>query len=358
MQTYQIDYLRMRRLLPFLGAMLFFFFLLSCSDSDDYFALGSKEQREEFRLLQRMLNEEPEDSPRHGVLVQQIARELLSAGSPERMRVFLTDHVESHPDDPINGYYLYLVARSYDESEAAPVRRLYLRRVVRNYPDVEVDGRSTHRLALQELVELVDDPNEKVECYQQLLERFADELDEGELYYRLAKSHEAAGEWDRAYKAYREFVEYPETRIPGVPNVHRLVTQKLEFYDSDKEWTMNSLDDLVQEIKRAIYLQNTPLLLQYRAGTGFFTMSWEQQEADFNSRIDSFDIGAFLRRSRVSFASDLDISSNAKEAYLRTWGWSHRIPVWYLYFRRVNYPADPEVHGDWEWAGIYFGDSL
>lgn len=347
----------MGRLAPLL-LLILFGTLVACSESEEYFTVGSKAERQELALLQRMLEEEPKDSPRHSVLVQQIARKLLAAGSPEKMRIFLTEHVQSHLEDPVNGYYLYLVARSYDEAEAAPVRRIYLRRLLRNYPDVEVDGSSTHLLALQELVDLVDDPDERVSYYRQLLDRFSDELDPGELYYRLAESHEAAGEWDEAYRAYREFLTYPETRIPGVPKVHREVRQKLAFYDSGKEWTMDNLDGLVDEIKRAIYLQNTPLLLQYRARTGFFTMSWEQEESDFNSRIETFNIGAFLRRSRVSFASDLHISSNAQEAYLRTWGWSHRIPVWYLYFRRVNYPADPEVHGDWEWGGIYFGESL
>jgi tetratricopeptide (TPR) repeat protein len=347
----------MRSVAPVL-LLLLLLSLVGCGESGDYFAVGTKEDRQELRLLRQMLQEEPEDSPRHSVLVQQIARKLLAAGSPEKMRIFLTEHVQSHLDDPVNGYYLYLVAGSYEEAEAAPVRRMYLRRVLRNYPDVQVEGSSTHLLALQELVELVEEPEERVSYYRQLLERFSHRLDPGELYYRLAESHEAAGEWDEAYQAYREFLNYPETRIPGVPKVHREVRQKLAFYDSGKEWTMNNLDDLVGEIKRAIYLQNTPLLLRYRAGTGFFTMSWEQEESDFNSRIDSFNIGAFLRRSRVSFASDLHISSNAQEAYLRTWGWSHRIPVWYLYFRRVDYPADPEVHGDWEWGGIYFGESL
>lgn len=357
MQTYRIDCTGMRRVILLLGAVVVLLFF-GCSDSDDYFSVGTKKQQEELRLLQRMLEEEPNDSPRHSVLVQQIARKLLSAGNPERMRIFLTEHVQSHLDDPINGYYLYLVARSYNEQEEAPVRRIYLRRVLRNYPNVEVDGQYTHLLALQELVRIVDDPDERVGYYRQLLDRFGEQLDEGELYYRLAKSHEAAGEWNEAYVAYREFLNYPDTKISGVPNVHREVRQKLAFYDSGKEWTMTNLDDLVQEIKRAIYLQNTPLLLRYRAGTRFFTMSWEQEESDFNSSVDTFNIGAFLRRSRVSFASDLHISSNAQEAYLRTWGWSHRIPVWYLYFRRVNYPADPEIHGSWEWAGIYFGESL
>jgi len=24
----------------------------------------------------------------------------------------------------------------------------------------------------------------------------------------------------------------------------------------------------------------------------------------------------------------------------------------------VNFPADPKVHGNWEWAGIYFGEKM
>lgn len=343
---------------PLFFGLLLFALLTGCSQPESYFSVGSDDERQEISLLQQMLREEPEESPRHSVLVQQIARKLLAAGSPEKMRVFVTEHVQSHLDDPVNGYYLYLVAMSYTEEEEIPVRRMYLRRVLRNYPDVTVAGDSTHLLALQELAQIVDDPEERVGYYEELLTRFSDRLDPGELYYRLAKSLEEAGEWYAAYDAYRRFLEYPDTEIPGLPHVRRDVQQKLAFYDADKSWTMNEIDDLVGEIKRALWLQNTNLLLRYKAETGFFTMSWEQEETDFNSQIRSFNIGAFLRRSRVRFAEDLHISSNAQEAYLRTWGWSHRIPVWYLYFRKVDYPADPEVHGDWEWGGIYFGESL
>ena len=59
---------------------------------------------------------------------------------------------------------------------------------------------------------------------------------------------------------------------------------------------------------------------------------------------------------RIHYNRDLDRDSNTREAYLRTWGWSYRIKTWYLYFRRVHFPADPEIHGQWEWAGIYFGE--
>jgi len=48
--------------------------------------------------------------------------------------------------------------------------------------------------------------------------------------------------------------------------------------------------------------------------------------------------------------------SNSDEVFLRTWGWPVVVPVWHLYFRRVHFPADPAVHGRWEWVGVYYGD--
>ena len=58
------------------------------------------------------------------------------------------------------------------------------------------------------------------------------------------------------------------------------------------------------------------------------------------------------------YRADLEPYSNDSEAYLRTWGWSYRIRTWYLYFRKIEYPANPDINGRWEWAGIYFGERL
>ena len=86
-------------------------------------------------------------------------------------------------------------------------------------------------------------------------------------------------------------------------------------------------------------------------------MSWSQAEADEQVSL-VFDLGSFLHTSRVVADEKLDIDSNAGEAFLRTTRWSYRIPTWYLYFRKVDYPPDPEINGRWEWAGIYFGEKL
>jgi hypothetical protein len=91
-------------------------------------------------------------------------------------------------------------------------------------------------------------------------------------------------------------------------------------------------------------------------------MSWSQQdmaseeELEAPSSFDLASLGAFLQSSRVIADDQLDVYSNSGEAYLRTTNWNYFIPTWYLYFRRVNYPPDPEINGRWEWAGIYLGD--
>jgi hypothetical protein len=85
-------------------------------------------------------------------------------------------------------------------------------------------------------------------------------------------------------------------------------------------------------------------------------MSWKQDETDRNSQ-RSFNIRNFMVGRDIRFNQDIDESSSPNEAYLRTWGWG-QVTTWYFYFRKVDFPVDPEIHGKWEWAGIYYGEKL
>ena len=152
-------------------------------------------------------------------------------------------------------------------------------------------------------------------------------------------------------------MKYPDTTIRGYADAQRSVMNLLAFHNSNKSWTRENLDDLVKAIKSAIAARDSRSLTRLRAGVNFFAMSWEQDDSDANTQV-MFDLGSFLRGSKVSYARDLDSDSNAREAYLETWGWSYRVPTWYLYFRKIKYPGDPEINGRWEWAGIYFGEKL
>ncbi len=345
------------KLTAFLVTILVATGLTAFNSGSSYYVVGDRETSTELEKLFEVLNTEELDSRDRSVVIEQIAANLHRAGYPERMKVFLTEYVEAHRGDPYNGYYLFLVAQHYDSNAGAPVARHYYERLVTNYPDLKVRNNSIHFQALSRLVDIADDDNDRLEYYHQITERFPHKVELGKKYFYLARSYENLGRWDEAFDAYREFLRHPGTSIPGYPDARRDIKTRVGFYDSSRDWTRESLDDLVTDIKVALSRQNPSHLLRHRAKENFFAMSWEQQESDFNSRIE-FDIGTFMQRRPVRYSRDLEISSNAREAYLRTWNWSYRINTWYLYFRRVDFPADPEIHNNWEWAGVYFGEQL
>lgn len=291
-------------------------------------------------------------------VVERAARAVRETDGVDAMRAFLSNHVTRFPDDGNNGYYLTVVGDLYRDNRAYDLARQYYRRALLRYPDIRVRNVPTHKVAVNRLLTIVEEPRERIEYLHYLQDYYRDEIDRGLVAYNLGVAYEHAGRWDEAFESYRLFLALPHTRVPGDPSARQDITRRLAFYDSNRQWTHRNLDRLVASITAAIAAQNPAALLRYRAGENFFTMSWQQDETDANSDIPTFDIGAFLRRSRVRFSSELEVGSNANEAYLRTWGWSHRIPTWYLYFRRIDFPADPEVHGNWEWAGILFGEAF
>lgn len=291
-------------------------------------------------------------------VVERAARATRDRESTSAMIAFLTGHVTRFPMDQNNGYYLSIVGDLYRDQGGDDLARQYYRRALLRYPDVHVRGVPTHQISINRLLTVVEDPRERIEYLHYLQDHYRESIDRGLVAYYLARAYENAGRWSEAFESYRVFLAHPGTRIPGEPNARNETQRRVAFYDSNRQWTHRDLESLVSAITSALWAQNPAALLRYRAGENFFTMSWQQDEMDPNSDIPTFDIGAFLRRSRVRFSSDLELNSNANEAYLRTWGWSHRIPTWYLYFRRIDFPADPDVHGNWEWGGILFGEAF
>lgn len=331
--------------------------LISCAGSDRYYIIGDNQEKKEMAQLFALLDDEGADEENRFIVIQQIAARLHRAGEDAKMNLFLSDYVERNPEDPYNSYYLLMVAQNYLESKAYPLAAHYFERIINNYPDTVIDGTSVHLISLEELRVLIDEPEFLVEYYTDLLSRFEDSIDPGRAYYELAAIYEALGEWDLAFQAYSRFLKYPGTSIPGAPDAYRNVQDLVDFYNSDKNWTVEDLDELISLIRSAIRRRDSRTLNRYKAKVNFFAMSWEQEYSDENSQV-IFDLGSFLRKSNVGTAASLDRTSNPKEAYLRTWGWSYRIRTWYLYFKKVHYPADPEINGRWEWAGIYFGEKL
>jgi hypothetical protein len=329
----------------------------SCSNMDDYYTADSKdpEVRELYELIAA------EDDPQvRAVAIERLSGFLLIDAGPQPLIAYLTTFVEEHPDDHYGGLYLYIVAQSYLRTGTPALARYYFERVVTGYADVEIGELSLRRASLEELVRLSPNPEDRVAYYRTLLEEYGDEVDRGVLYYRLAENLALLGEWDEVYATYRNVLRYPDLEIPGEPNAYRIIEDRVEFYDSPRDWTLETLEDLRRTITWALVNKDTRTLARYQAKVNFFTRSWEQDFDDPNTT-PLWDIGEILRLTRrgLSIDREVDVDADGDEAYLWTYGWGAlRIRTWYLYFRKVYFPPDPEIHGTWEWAGIFLGERL
>jgi tetratricopeptide (TPR) repeat protein len=335
--------------------------LAGCAPSDTRYYLGTFEPNQELRELFRLFEKEKDQENRF-VLITQIAAGLAMEGKIDREILFLTSHVETNPADIYNGYYLLLVADAYRDMKATPFAIHYYRRILSNFADLIVKGTSIHLQCLQELIDLETNPEDKIGYYKELFSRFPDQSP-GTNWYYMAKSYEEVGEWEQAIQAYQKYIGSSVTAIPGEPRALREASEQVAFYyemadlsqHPEKNWTVSDLDDLVNAVKDAITSKNVAKLRKYQAQVNFFQEPWNQQPMVDDETVN-YNIINYLLSSNVSIDPTLDIMANDREAFLKTTGWNFRPPTWYLYFRRVDFPADPDINGQWEWAGIYFGE--
>lgn len=346
----------LKKTITVLSAFLCLLFI-SCGNTEDAkTAAIKKSQTELYSLL-----EKPElESVSRYAIVNQIATNLIALNDQQGLILFLTDWVEKHPDDTYNAYWLLMTAMTYLSNGAEPVAEYYFDRILINYQDLLVKGASIHFTCLQNLIQISTNPRSRIHYFNELINRFPTNVSITELYLRLALEYEKESEWDDALKAYSMFLAQPDSstiQIAGEPNAYKKARQLVGFSNSAKDWTFESLPALEQAVKRAITNYDWRSLDKYRASVNFFSMSWKQDEMDPNAQ-EEFSMRNFMRGNRVRYSKELDEMTTSNEAYLRTWGWSQYVSVWYLYFRKVNFPLDPDIHGNWEWAGIYIGEKL
>ncbi len=330
---------------------------LSCSSPRDYFIEAPGANGAQMSELFELLDEGSLDRDERYAVIQKIARMLSDIEDYPRLVNFMSGIVADDPDGHFNASYLLTIAWAYSRSGADAVSRLYYDRILKNYGDLVIGGESIHQACLKRLIALSADPAKRIEYRRELITRFPDMIDMGTEFFLLGNDYEAMGDWDATLDAYRRFLPAYAKEIPGRPDAIQYAQQFIDLATIRKDWTYETLDELLTAVSGAMATNNARALARIRAKVGFFAMDWYQDKSDGNSQV-LFDFSAFTSGTRIHRAPALDPSSNSREAFLRTSGWTERISVWYLYFRKVNFPADPEVHGRWEWAGIYFGEKI
>jgi len=323
---------------------------------DSYYVTGSHENKEQLRDLFMLLYDDDNNAENTFTVVREIANNF--ARNKEYMKLihFLSERTIKYPDDPYNSYYLLMIAYAHMQQNALPVAARYFDLIVKNYPDLTINGESIHLACLNQLIDLSDNLEQRVWYYQELISRFSPRIDLGIAWFMLGQTYERIGDWNSALQAYTHYLRYAGSIIPGFPNAYEYARQQVDFNNSHKDWTFESLSALLSAVQNALDEPNAYRLRRIQAKVNFFTRSWGQIETD-EPQITDFILSDFMQGNRIRYADKLDASSNSTEAFLKTWGWA-QISTWYLYFRKIYFPSDPEIHGRWEWAGIYYGEKF
>jgi len=329
------------------------------SQVDPYYLTGSKENREYFLELFNLLKMEEPGSEGELAVAREIAASFARLKDYDRLVNFLSARTINNPSDPYNGYYLLMIAYAYMQQNSQPIAALYFDLIIKNYPDLIINDESIHLVCLTHLINLNKNAERQVWYYQELISRFPENIDLGAAYFSLGQACEQIGDWNSAIAAYSNYLPYSGTIIPGFPNADQYARQQVDFSKSVKDWTFENLPALRNAVENALDDENPWALTRYMSKVNFFARSWGQTETDDVGIADfNFNIAEFMYNNQIKYASNLDTSSNATEAFLRTTGWSRYLSTWYLYFRKIYFPQDPEIHGRWEWAGIYYGEKF
>jgi tetratricopeptide (TPR) repeat protein len=337
------------------------FITLSCnfksSDIDPYYITGSQEDRLNITELFNLLKTEKPGSDGEFAITREIAASFARLNDYERLINFLNAKTINNPADPYNGYYFMMIAYAYMQQESEPIAALYFDLIIKNYPDFIINDESIHLVCLRHLINETDNAEHKVWYYNELISRFAEKIDLGTTYFMLGQICERAGNWNGAIAAYTNYLPYTGTIIPGFPQEDQYAKNQVDFSRSQKDWTFESLPALRSAVEDALNAGNANALMRYQTKVNFFARSWEQVETD-DIGLNRFNLAQFMYGNHIKYSPTLDASSNSNEAFLKTTGWSFSLNTWYLYFRKIYFPQDPEIHGRWEWAGIYYGEKF
>jgi len=335
-----------------------------------HYLFGSRESRENMAALLSLLDA-PGSSPEENfAVVREISNAFFREGEYGRLDHFLGGRVAARPDDPFNSHHLLMLAYAHARRGSDAIAARYFELILKNYPDLAVNGASIHLACLLRLAEMESDPERQAWLYLEMIERFPGDIDVMAAWFRLAVAREGAGDWDGAMRAYANFLAerqvridtereanpqaIPNPQVPGIPNAERRAQRLVNLQNSSRNWTFATLPALTAAVRQALDNNSAAQLRGMKSGAEFFTRSWGQEAS---ANLVPFNIGNFMWGTRIRHADRFHERSTADEVFLRTWGWQQSVSVWYFHFRRIHFPADPSVHGRWEWAGIYFGES-
>ena len=341
-----------------MGSFLLVLSLASCTrqNSSSHLFAGLKDINERCTSLVLLL-QDTYDADIQFALQKEIAKELKSSGQKKRLTVFLSSVLQE--ESKYKNYFMLMLANEYMEKNMPELASLYFERIVDSDMDLIVNDKSIKLISLNSLIKISNSPEKLIKYYSILTKEFPDDIDLAYTLFMLARSYEKTGEWNVAIQTYEKFLNLKEfdVVVPGISDSFDYAKKIVDYSSSSKNWTVESLADLVGIIQQSVRNRDYDLLERYRSKVNFFAMTWKEEASEQHRKPD-YSVYHLMYGGNIQIAKVVDSSSTPYEAYLRTTGWAHYAKTWYFYLKKINFPADPSIHGRWEWAGIYYGEKL
>lgn len=345
-----------------LGALGLAVFLLLSISPESLYLQDLGDQKAPMEELLHIQKDDRLTSEGLFIVNSRIQRLLESAGRPDLENLFLSTYAASHGEDPFLTYYYYQVAENYRKRKAEAFAAIYYERILKNYPDLIYRGESLHKTALERLIEVSPDPRKRLDFLNFWIQNYSDPEILPRMQYYLGQTLEALGEYEPALEAYRIFLSHPDTLIPGEPQAWKKTREYVDFYRSSKAWVRPTLESLVSSLKDAFGRSDIRSIETLRSKRGFSILTWSTMEAAKETDMENREFVADQVRSRASpiaITGEVHRDSTDREVFLKSTGWSFALsPVFYLHLKKVDFLADPEINGGWEWVGLYMGEKL
>ena len=231
------------KLLPAKVFLLFVLIIFSaCKNGNSIKNSNSSLNKQE--ELQNLLEFGTLNNKQRYSIIKQMADSLLAQKDYHGLILFLTDWVDNNPDDMYNSYWLLMTAYAYLSTGAEPVAEYYFDRILQQCQDLLVKGNSVHFICLQNLIQISKTPSHRIKYFNELINRFPQNVNTTELYLRLALEYQNDSQWTQALKTYNQFLQQPDAttiQIAGEPDAYKNARHMIDFNNSSKDWTFETL---------------------------------------------------------------------------------------------------------------------
>ena len=264
----------------------------------------------------------------------------------------LKTHINTHPTDPYNTYYLKTIGLLYLQKNASLQASYYLNKAISKLsyntkPIISID-------ILNTLIDIETNTTQKIIYLNMVLALFSEEINLVNTYYTLGTLYDSIADWDNAYKIYTQLLALPIDQLLLENQDHiEHVFFRVKKYRAKNTQTFDNVQQAQQTVLNSLYSRNARRIKSLQA-PGFFTAQWQESPIDPNAHIPTFDIVSILRNSKLYVDPKFSEYSTGNKVLWATYGWE-RLNTWYMVFRKIQYPDTITHNGRWEWAGIHFG---